>query len=717
MTTSETTLLIVMPDEPLDALASRIAMTTAATVDLMIPDGMTLLHSASAWQSLRSAAMTAGSELVAISSDAATIAAAQQAGVSVMGVQGSHITAPTSPSAPPVHPPSSSAAELPAWLIAAIKQPVTPTAAAPAPSRAAHDAPTLPPYPVARASVTPAPPPDTADMSADDLDFFSALDDFDSMNDSSAGGGTAATADGGDDALAAQLDGLNDAFAEPPAHRTAAPPPPRRIRPEDIELTADEVQRARATGKRSAEPVPRKPRRREELPSLDELYAEQQRGGKPSKRRTGMLAEPEPQRERNPILIGLLIALLLAAGLFLLFSLFGGRLFGGRVNVQVTLPTPPTETVDLGDVPIFITQPGAEDTGTAVFAVPIQENVSFTTAGQVTDQTFVPGAAAQGNVTIFSQNSQAIGFAAGTEFIARNPKGNEVRFVNESGFTVPAASTERRGAQIITTLGEVTVAVVARNPGSAGNVEGNTVFQIVPPGQAPIAVNSGGVFDVTHGPLGGGNEQPVRIVKEQDVQGTLSAGLTGLYNTARQSLSVQAQAAGLDLAATTVVPTAEQLSQGIGFQLQSQPEIGQPTDFESGLFQVTVAGNFSALATPIGQPLQDQLQRVLTNQLDSEQRIPWGMAPAITDWRWDGSRLMVTAILQPVPLTPELTEEQRREIRSALRGRSRAEAETILQDYIRRNWIGAYILPPNVDVMPTRDTQIDLVVVGQNPLQ
>ncbi|NJL03550.1 MAG: hypothetical protein HC911_01265 [Chloroflexaceae bacterium] len=189
MTTGETALLIVMPGEELDALSSRIAMTTAATIDLMIPDGMTLLHSASAWQSLRSAATNAGSELVAISSDAATIAAAQQADVSVMGVQGSRITAPTSPSAPPVHPLSSSAAELPAWLLTAIKQPVAPAAAPPDPSRAAHDAPTLPPYPAARANVAPVPSPDTADMSSDDMDFFSALDDLDSMNDNIAGGG------------------------------------------------------------------------------------------------------------------------------------------------------------------------------------------------------------------------------------------------------------------------------------------------------------------------------------------------------------------------------------------------------------------------------------------------------------------------------------------------------------------------------------------------
>lgn len=691
MTTGESALLMVMPGEDLQTLAGRIAATTTGTIDIMVPDGIAMLQVAAAWQQLQAAARPNHSQLVAITGDAATIAAAQQASVYVMGVQGSAVTAPAEPPTPPAKPApprrTSSSDELSPWLLAALQQPVADAPARPAP---------------------PPPAPDVDDVSVDDMD-------------AAARGATAAAARASshdDDALAAQLDDLDVAYEE---HTRSVPAaPPRRIRPEDIELSAEEMQRARDTGRRTAAPTERKPRRRDDGPTLAELHARAEREQSTQRRRKPPLADLQPeaapeQRERNPILMGLLLALLLAALLFLIFTLFGDRLLGSRVSILVTLPVPPTESQPIGEVPVFITQPGAEDSGLAVFAVPLRSTVAFTTSGQVNDEVLTPAGSAQGTVTIFSQNNEAIGFPAGTEFNARNPQGNEVRFVNDSGFTVPAATTERVGAQIITTLGEASVGVVARNPGSSGNVDGNTIFQIIAPGQAPIAVNSGGLLDVIHGPLTGGSEAPIRIVKDTDVETTLSPALTGLYNAARQRLTSEAQAAGLELEATTVVPTADQLAQRTGYQTQVIPPVGQQVDVNNPVFQVVVTGDFNALATPAGQPLPEQLQRVLTNQLASEDRIPWGMAPAITDWRWDGSRLAVAAVLQPVPTDPELNEEQRREIRNALRGTSRAEAEMILQEYVRRNWIGSYTLPPNVETLPSRDTQIDLVVDGAQP--
>ncbi len=706
MTTGESALLMVMPGEDIGMLAERVAATPTNTIDIMVPDGIAMLHDTQAWQQLHATARQQGSQLVAITGDAATIAAAQRAGVRIMGIQGSAIAAP--PTLPPATAPrrATSSDELSPVLLAALQQPIAPPLV---PAR-----PTPPPAPVA--------PPANA-VSAADMDLMAELDslaDMDAMGvDPDAAAAPTIRTNSSDDALAAQLDDLDMAYEQ--QTRSVPAPPPRRIRPEDIELSHEEVQRARTTGKRTAAPSPRKPRRRDDGPTLEELHARAERERNAQRRRKQPRVDVQPEtasetRERNPLLMGLLLALLLGALLFLLFTLFGDRLLGNRVSIQVTLPVPPTEAQPIGEVPIFITQPGSEDSGLAVFAVPIRSTIAFTTTGQVNDETLTPSGSAQGTVTIFSQNNEPISFPPGTELNARNPQGNEVRFVNDTGFTVPAATTERVGAQIITTLGEASVNVLARNPGSSGNVEANTIFQIIAPGQAPIAVNSGGLLDVTHGPLTGGSEAPVRIVKDADVEATLSAALTGLYNAARQTLNTQAQAAGLALEATTVVPTAEQLSQRSGYQVQVLPPIGQPVDLANPVFQVIVTGEFNGLATPLGQPLPDQLQRVLTNQLASEGRIPWGMAPAITDWRWDGSRLMVSAVLQPVPTNPELNEEQRREIRNALRGKTRAEAEGILQEYVRRNWIGSYVLPANVEVLPSRDTQIDLVVEPQPTL-
>jgi hypothetical protein len=143
------------------------------------------------------------------------------------------------------------------------------------------------------------------------------------------------------------------------------------------------------------------------------------------------------------------------------------------------------------------------------------------------------------------------------------------------------------------------------------------------------------------------------------------------------------------------------------------PPIGQPVDAENPGFFVTVEGQFSALATPPGNGLEQQLRLMLPRQLEQEGNLPVGMTPALRpeDWNWDGSMLTVAGELQPTGEQITLNEQQRREISSAIAGKPRAEAEAILNDFVRRGIISSYTIPSDIETLP--DTLVIRVVSSQ----
>jgi hypothetical protein len=526
---------------------------------------------------------------------------------------------------------------------------------------------------------------------------------------------------GGDDydAFAAELDDLSASFdmgdsgetgtkeeRPAPAARQAEPAPaqPRsRVRPEDIQLTDDEIKRAGTTG--SGKP-PRSRGKPASTASKQLKQMQEEEAAEEPAMGTGQTRSPM----RILLLVAVVIVLLIVA-FFVLFrdgfpaasseGLLGALPFlESSATITVILPPLPTEVQAIIDQPVAIAPPGAEGTSQAVQAEQIWATITYTETGQVIEETLAPAGSARGIVTLYNQNTQAVSFPQGTEFVALNAQGSEVYFTSDEAITLAGSTTSRQGAQIITTLGQAQVTVTARTPGSASNVPAGSITQIIVPGQGTIFANAGSIL-LEHGPLTGGDEQPIRIVKDTNVQEILGSALTGLNNRARQVLQEQAaQAGGLVLEVTTITPNSDILGRGAGYEQRIIPPVGETVDIENPTFSVVVSGRFSALATPQGQPIQKQLQEVLPNQLASEERLPRGMKTDITGWEWNGSRLTVDGLLQPTGEVLALDEQTVNQIRDAIRGKSRSEAEAALNNFVARGIISGYTLPGDIQTLP-----------------
>jgi hypothetical protein len=397
------------------------------------------------------------------------------------------------------------------------------------------------------------------------------------------------------------------------------------------------------------------------------------------------------------------IVLLLIAVLVLLWDPIT-RAFSVSEPAVVTImqQAPPAERIAIEDLPIPLEQVGANAEGSsdlAVQAEPLAATVVYTETGEVVGETMTPSGTARGVVTLFNPNAQAIDLPQGTEFVATNPAGNEVIFTSDAAVVLPGANTSDTGAQVITTRGQAQVEISARQPGSAGNVDAGTIIQIRPPGQAAINANSGFLL-WEHGPLTGGTEEPIRVVKDTDVQALLSPALTGLNNRARQVLEQMAGDSGLVLETSTIMPRADELSQGEGYTVTVIPPVGQTVDPANPFFEVVVEGRFNALATPPGASLAEQVQVVAPNQLAQNDDIPAGTGLVDVSAIWDGSRLTVDGVLAPTGEALPLAPEQRAAIVQSISGRPRAEAIAALNSFVQQGVISGYELPPDLNVLP-----------------
>ncbi len=682
MATDEAALVLVLPDDDIASLIQKVRNAGASGVEMLVPDVSRVLHDPAHCAELHSAAQEHGIWLLVISSDAQTLQTARASGLETVGVEGTHIQAPTNGGGVPA--------------------------------------------PAAAAAPVAAP--------ADEDDFFSDLDNLSDIMNASDSGQDAeqiasrerqpATADDDfasdlddlsaafddDDSFASDLDDLSAAFdddqAAPRPAAPAAPQPRPRIRPEDIELSDDEKERAGRVRGAST--------------TRERLQPKRSRATRPAAAPAAEPAEPRPAPRRSfPltwVLVAVVLILIVLAGLFVFRDSLGGLLPGlsNRATIDVQLPTQPDAPIQISDLPISITSIGTNGSEIAVQADPIWTTVAYTVTGQVSEATLAPTSSARGLVTLYNQSTQEFSFPQGTEFVGFNSSGNEVIFTTDGPVTLTPATTSRQGAQVVTTLGSEQVTVTARAPGSGGNIETNTITQIRAPGQAPITANTGAIL-LEHGPITGGSEDTIRVVKDTDVNEALGPALTGLNNRARQSLETELARRDREMAleVTTITPDADTLSRGAGYTMSVLPPIGQPVEGENAGFFLTVEGQFSALATPPGDGLEQQLRQVVPSQLEQEGQLPPGMTPALRpeDWHWNGSALTVDGELQPTGEQMTLDEQQRREISNAVAGKPRAEAEAILNDFVRRGIISSYTIPSDIETLP--DTLVIRVVSNQ----
>jgi len=132
-------------------------------------------------------------------------------------------------------------------------------------------------------------------------------------------------------------------------------------------------------------------------------------------------------------------------------------------------------------------------------------------------------------------------------------------------------------------------------------------------------------------------------------------------------------------------------------------------------FTLTVQANYSALVTAPERPLERQLGSAFIEQLRQAGLLMPGdcRTSAVTDWRWDGAALQLFVEGQIVPDTStpgcggELGKELLDQVREAVRGKSRAEAEAALDAMVASGLISSYRLPAT-DYLPGWDWQVEV---------
>ncbi len=698
MSADASSVVLILPDDTINTIITKVLDTGSSNVQLLVPDGITQLQSVDNCNTLRQS-LDPQVQLMIITSDEQTLQATRECHFETIAVQGAHVTLPgTAP-------------------------------ADPSATTAPHKKYTPPEPPAPAAPAAPAAEPDDYDPFAAELDSLGDImsgdvmpegyDDFaaelDDLGDTLSGASAASSRGGGDagdyDPFA-ELDDLGAAMesasggSKPSAASAgggaAAPAPRKRIRPEDIVLSDEEISSASsisAGGGRKAESSSEKKKKAKSSKESRERESKEMGG----KRDAG---------HESPISLSMILAVILIPTVVVIAAV----LWFGRTTVVIAPPMISAgEDVPFVGVSVPVAAPGQEGLQTAaVQAQRLEAVIAATEQGQVQGGVESPGATAQGAVTLLNQGMQQVSLPAGTEFIGTNLQGQEVRFVSNADVIVPPASTVQQGRQIITTLGETQATITARSAGSASNIEANAITHIALPGQEPFAVNTGS-FILEHGPISGGGEEMVHIVKEEDVRPLLEIALTNMDNQARRQMTTLAEGQGLQLEPTTLSPSSALLSANQGYETTVSPEVGQPVaDPANPTFSVTVQANYSALATPAGQSLQQQFQDVLPSLMQQTQPITPGMSPAATDWRWDGSTLMVDGVWQPPAQASTLSNQARATIMRSLKGKSIEAARAQLEQYKEQGVIGGYMLPDK-KAIPAWDFLVTLKVVAASP--
>jgi hypothetical protein len=432
----------------------------------------------------------------------------------------------------------------------------------------------------------------------------------------------------------------------------------------------------------------------------------------PDRRRAGgnapYGASPVPaQRPRSLLVLVPLLALLAlaAAAAFWYFT--------SRATVQVW-PAPLVSNTRPFTNEIIPLSEQPAPSGAAVQAREVSADVDVTVEGRASTQ-LTPVGVARGTVSIINRLQQAVDLPQGTEFVASNSAGQEVRFLLDTPARVPPAVVSTSLTGSTTTFGQVDVIVSARSPGSASNVAENTVSQFVVLGQPPIS--SGGTFTILNAPISGGSEEEVAIVGRQDVANLLPGALTKLYEAAGQRLDAQASGSGA-LDRTTIAPGPETLNDPASYEISVvNPSVGQRADPNNPVFTMTVRTRFSGLVTPNGQPVKQQLETVVPAYFSQRGDLPCGPEAITFDipqYRWDGRRLTISGAIICTP-RPELSAEALSQVRGAVSGRSREAAAAGLDELQRRGIIGGYVLPDKV-TFPRFELLLRIDVIAPPPV-
>jgi hypothetical protein len=660
MAAVESALVPVDTEDTIDSIFAKVRSAGAASVQLLVPDDTAALQTPRGFERLRRRLEAEGITLLVISSDTQTLEAARRNQLLTMAVQGARVQTP--------HSDADGAARRYATRIL----PETPIDDRDAAFLDALD--------------HVSPQDRSTDVPDADADLYAALDD---LPETTQGQDTGRRAKSADDDFAASLDewsdlNTNETIAARDYPRT--PAPRRRYSADDVDLSADDLARQRGSRRTAAQR------------SRADIRATPARGTTADRRRastTGRAyddelgAYPTPRRNwlRTLLPLAILGLVVLALAAWLLTS---------RTTVAIAPPEIAASAHPFKSEIIPLDPNGGGST-TAIQAVPVAADAEATTTGTVQTETISPAATAHGEVTIVNTIENAVPLPKGAEFIGKNANGEEVRFTLDADVTVPPAVTTTSLAGRSTTYGQINVTVTARSPGSASNVGENAIKQILIPGQQPIVSDSSN-FLIRHAAIGGGSDQPQRIVTEADVQAVLQQALTTLYSNGVQQLRSRIDESKFAIDASTITPSAAELGDPQNYEpLVVEPPIGQPVaDPNNPVFTVAVRAHFKALSTPNGQAVTKQLQTVAPQYFAQRSDRPCKpgetQATRVEAIRWDGEKLMIDGMIN-CQSASGLPPETIAKVRDAVRGQSREAAEASLRTLQQQGLIGAYQLP------------------------
>jgi hypothetical protein len=664
MTTSGSVLVLVQPGDTVEAIAAKVRQTKAQSVELLVPADNAAMQSRRNAAALRQLLEQDRVELVVISSNPRVLQAARSGGVATISVEGASVIGPLIPAAPKQR---------------AARPPVVSRATTP-----------LPPDPEDLAmlqALDEATPPVGSQQSyqGDDADFYASLDDLSDTLQTN-------------ELASRRIQGTSGSKAERPADDI----PAASLRAGEEARERRERARSRTEERAAAAPSRRTPRREEPAPSS---------------RRRRLAAEEvdEPQVRSRPVTFP--ISLLVVLALIALLAIGALWALSSRVTVTVYAPAASEHEVPIVDEVIPYSSQVVSGT-IGIQAEPLATDAEATVTGQVQNQTISPAGRASGVVTVINTIEQALNLPAGTEFVGRNAQGAEVRFGVDAPIIVPGATTTATLTGRSTTYGQIQVPVTARSPGAASNVPENTVKQILIPGQQLIDCGTSN-FSCQNGPIEGGSDEPQWIVTEADVQLVLGQALTDLYSVGTQQLLIQAQGQRSDSKPdeSTVHPNGNEIRLPENYEPPIvSPPIGSPADPATRSFTVVVRTHFVALGVPEDASITEQSANLIPEYFENRQP-PVCSANEKPEprnnewsWTWDGASLKLNGVLVCVPAN-SLPGEVRSDVRDALRGKTRAEAEAALGDLRARGLIGDFTIPENASQLPPLDIMLDVQFV------
>jgi hypothetical protein len=701
MAAGESALVHIAPDDSIESIATRIRGAGATHVQLLVPDGTAALQSLGGFQRLLQRLAADQVSLLLISSDEQTLNAARLSQIETVGVQGARVAMPNQRAAA-----NASAATDPYATRSFRAEPIN--------RRDAEFLDALDQVPVDD--------PDL-DLRDQDADLYAALDDLpDTFQRPDPPRHPAGRADvrrdvSADDDFAAALDEWSDIDATNMPTRPSARPDrdldrePRRFNPSDFDLEDDTRGRSsrRATGAQRA-------RAEAKL-----VTAGGARARRPSATSSGRLRDYDededlaPQRSRSWALSPLLIVLVLALAIALALGFW---FLNSRVTITVAPPATAASEHPFANEIIPLVQPGENSTA-AVQAVPVSASAEAVVNGQVQNETLSPSGTAKGEITVINTIGSAVPIPKDSEFIGKNSAGQEVRFSVDTDVTVPGATSSSSLTGSNTTYGQINVAVTARSPGSASNVDANSVTQLLMAGQQPI-VSQNSNFIFQNAAITGGSEQPQRIVTEADVQAVLGQALTALYANGNQALSSQIDTSKVVIDTTTIMPSAELLGDPKNYAPPLvEPAVGQPVDTNNPVFTVTVRANFNALATPVGKDVTAQLGEVVKNHFAQRADKPCKMneipSQRVERVGWDGERLSLDGEVICTPIGG-LPAETISKVRDSVKDQPRDAAVRGLEQLKQEGLIGDYQLPDQAQ-FPRFDWLITVQPTNAPPAQ